>query len=816
MRIGDQTAVKSQAGAGQALPGQARRPVLSGLVPPLAAAHIPRHETGSGVAAGKEPGETAVLVPARGAPLGEFGGTGKTQLAAAHARGLLDARALDLLLWVNATGRDAVITAYAQAIHDVGGPQHGEGPEEAASAFLAWLAETERAWLVVFDDLSDPAVLDGLWPRGPRGRVLVTTRSADVAAQAPSPRTVEVGAFSPPEALGYLSARLPADPGQQAAALDLAGDLAFLPIALGLAGALMAETGLNCRECLAQIADRREALAAAKADERLRAVASTWSLSADLAGQMPPAGLAGPALALAAMLDPNGIPGAVFISQAACAYFTGCLGAGPVDEAQARAAMYNLARAGLVTIDASSAARTVRIHALVQDAALADLRPGERDKVARAAAAALLEAWSPDAVPCFEQALRDSTARLHRLARGLLWAPECHPVLLRAGQSLEAGGLAGPATAYWRSMLDTGQQLLGPHHATVIQARDRLAAAYEAAGRPGDAIALREDALAERERILGTGHPDTLTNRASLALAYRATGRIQDAIRLGERTLADSEHVMGPRHPDTLTARSDLAETYLGAGMIAEAIRACQTVLAGREQVLGPGHPATLAARAKLAYAYRVAGQPKSALPLYERALADRERAQGADHPDTIAARASLAAAYRAAGKLRDAIPVYKRTLADHSRVRGPDHPGTIAARDNLAEAYLVANKLKDAIPLYEQTLADRERMEGPGHPVTITARGNLASAYHSAGKLALAIPLYEQALAMCERVRGADHPDTLTLRSNLAHAYHAAGRMTEALAIFERTVADCERALGPDHPMTHTARENLRAASHA
>ena len=780
---------------------------------------MPRYDTGSGVTASMALGETAVLVPARdaaGGSLGELGGTGKTQLAAALARGLLEARALDLLLWVNAAGRDAVITAYAQAIHDAGGPQHGEGPEEAASAFLAWLAETERTWLVVFDDLSDPDVLEGLWPRGPLGRVLVTTRNAGIAAQVPRARMAEVGVFSPREALAYLSARLHADPGQQAGALDLADDLGFLPIALGQAGALMAETGLNCRQYLAQIADSGSRPAAAPADERRRAMASTWPLSAALAGQLPPAGLAGPALALAAMLDPNGIPGAVFISQATCAYFTGCFGAGPVDEAQARTAMYNLGRAGLVTIDADSAARTVRIHALVQDAVLEKLAAAERDEAARAAAAALLEAWSYDAMPSFEQALRDSTARLHRVARGLLWAPECHPVLLRAGQSLESGGLAGPAIAYWRSMLDTGQQLLGPGHAQTVQARDRLAGTYEAAGRPGDAIAVHEHALAERERTLGMSHPDTLTTRASLARAYRAAGRIQDAIRLGERTLTDSEHVMGPRHPDTLTIRSDLAETYLSAGMIAEAIHACQDALADREQVLGSDHPATLAARARLAYAYRVAGRPADALPLYERVLADRERAQGVDHPDTIAARASLATAYRAVGQLKDAIPAYKRTLADHSRVQGPDHPGTIAARANLADAYLVAHKVKEAIPLYEQTLADRERVEGPGHPVTITARGNLASAYHSAGKLALAIPLYEQALAECERVRGADHPDTLTLRSNLAHAYHTAGRMTEALAIFERALADCERALGPDHPMTCAVRENLQAASRA
>ena len=39
----------------------------------------------------------------------------------------------------------------------------------------------------------------------------------------------------------------------------------------------------------------------------------------------------------------------------------------------------------------------------------------------------------------------DCAASLHRAAGDLLWAPEAHPVLLRAGQSLDDARLTGPA-----------------------------------------------------------------------------------------------------------------------------------------------------------------------------------------------------------------------------------------------------------------------------------------------------------------------------------------------------------------------------------
>src|SRR6516165_4901551 len=805
--------------SGLARPDTVTWPLLSGVIPQLADSHIPRHETGLRLAASLAPGDTAVLIPSdeAGRSLGGLGGTGKTQLALAVAHALWDRRALDLVVWVCPATRDAVVTAYAQAMRDTGEGPAAEPAEKAAGRFLDWLIETHRPWLVILDDLGDASVLEGLWPHGRHGRVIVTSRRPDTAVRAYRPRAVEVGTFSPREALGYLSAKLHNDPDQWIGALDLADDLGYLPIALAQAAALMADTGLDCREYRARVADRMNRLAGAPPGAYPSIVASTWSLGAEMAEQIPPAGLARPALALVAMLDPNGIPGAVLTSQAACAYLTRYRRGATVDELEARAALYNLARAGLVSIDTTSAVRTVRVHALVQATVQQNLTAAEIDEAARAAAEALLQVWPRgDAPPLFEQALRDCTARLHETAGRLLWTPDCHPLLLRAGRSLETSGLTGPAVAYWQSLLAISEAELGAGHTHTLLARDRLGAAQEAAGHPDVAIDVFQAALDERQRLLGATHPDTVAARGHLARAYREAGRAQEAVKLAERVVAESEEGRGARHPDTLAAREDLGEAYLEAGKSDQAIAAFQQALAGRERVLGPEHPETMDARGELAHAYRVAGQPDKALPLYERLVTDQDRAHGPDDPDTLAARGSLAHAYRGAGRLKDALGLYRRTLADRERVQGRDHPDTITARGNLADTYFMARKYKEAIPLYERTLADRERTQGPDHPDTIAARGNLASAYHSARRLAQAIPLYEQNLADCERVLGPDHPDTLTSRSNLAHAYHTVGRMVEAQAMFERTLADCERALGPDHPLTQTARENLAAVTRA
>src|SRR5262245_29181086 len=102
----------SQGNAAQARPERVTWPLLSGLIPQLVDAHVPRQETGLGLAASLAPGDKALLVPAANAvtSLGGLGGTGKTQLAVAIAHALWDRRALDLLVWVTPSSRDAVVT----------------------------------------------------------------------------------------------------------------------------------------------------------------------------------------------------------------------------------------------------------------------------------------------------------------------------------------------------------------------------------------------------------------------------------------------------------------------------------------------------------------------------------------------------------------------------------------------------------------------------------------------------------------------------------------------------------------------------------
>src|SRR5215831_11935151 len=362
--------------------------VRSGEVPSLADCFSTRPETVPGLADALAPGRPIVLTgPEARRHLYDWpGGTGKTQLAAYLAESLWRARQIELLVWVTATSRASVLAGYAQAFADRAGTAPAGDAETAAARLTGWLATTSRPWLVVLDDLAAAADLEGLWPQGPAGRVVVTTRSPVVLRSAPSPLTLPIGAFSSHEALTYLMARLSSDPDQRIGAVDLLEDLGREPLALAQASATIANSGLTCRDYRDLFARRRDQIAQAV----------TWTLSVEQADQLLPGRLAQPCLALAVLLDCHGIPGDVFSTPAASEFIAGHLNGDAPDAKRSAGALRSLERTGLLTIDPASAARTVWVHPVVQAAARSATPQPMRDQAARAAARALLQAWPAD------------------------------------------------------------------------------------------------------------------------------------------------------------------------------------------------------------------------------------------------------------------------------------------------------------------------------------------------------------------------------------------------------------------------------------
>lgn len=798
-------------------------PVLVGRPPLLADAFQPRPTLEAAITSDSSPGTTLVI---RG-----DGGTGKTQLAASSFRHRQ--ATLDVALWVTASSREAIVASYADAWARVSPHQRDPGgnvdAERSALAFLSWLEVTDRAWIVVLDDVADPADLRRLWPYGPGGRALVTTRRRDAALVGHGRVAVDVGVYTPAEAVAFLTRKL--RPGMASEVLDeaeeLAQDVGLLPLAVGQASSVILDEAITCRQYRARFADRGRTLDqvfdAETGEDYDRTLSTTWKLSMERADALAPAGLAGRLLRLAAVLDPNGAPEAAYLTSAALTYVATDPAVAPVRTGDPRPptvtpddasrALRNLHRVSLVTRDAAASGWAVRMHAMAQRAALEELPPLLLSTTVRAAADSLAELWPEVARdPDLEQSLRSSVTALRGRHPDALWERGAHEVLLLAGRSLGEAGQVAAARDYFVELVETASTRIGPVHPDTLAARSQLGAWAGQAGDAAGAVRLSEGLLADANRTLGPDATTTLTARGNYAWWRGTAGDAAGAAMAYQELVPDFLTVLGRDHPETLRARHGLAWWRGRAGNAAGAAAAYRDLLPDVARNLGSDHPETLRTRHDLARWQGVAGDAAGASAAFQDLLPDTVRVMGSDHPETLRTRHNLARWRGVAGDAAGAAQAYEELLPDTLRVLGADHPHNLRTRSNIAWWRGMAGDPAWAASTCEELLPDMVQVLGPDHPDTLRTRHDMAKWRGEAGDAATAAAACEELLVDRLRVLGPDHPDTLATRDDLARWRGDTGDAASAAAAYAELLADRLRVLGPEHPRTKATQASLTA----
>lgn len=698
-----------------------------------------------------------------------MGGVGKTQIAAALVNRLKNENAVDLLVWVPAASRDGIITTYARAAHTV---EVGEiDPDLAAANFVAWLGQPHRRrWIVVLDDVTDPADLAGLWPPvAESGRTIVTSRRRDHAMLA-GHNVVDVGAFDDAEAVRYLCEQF-GEGESSAEAAALAADLGHLPLALAQAAAYIADRGLTCARYRARLARRRslaDLTPDALPDGHQHAVAAAWQLSIELANELRPIGLAKAVLELMALLDPNGVPLNVLAARVVTLHVSRQTGV-DFDAEDVFDALHNLRRLSLATVD--EPAGVARVHALVQRATREATPPEAVDAAVIALTQALLSVWPETERDAEVQILRASVASLRQLAGDTLWKGQDNrgEVLFKAGSSLGFTGQVSAAASYFDDLVAMASARIGTDH------RDTLYARYWAAywlGDTGDitgAISALTSLLVDQQRVLGPDREaDILSTQHELGYWYGRSGDTARAVRSLSAVLPNRIRVIGDEHEETLQTRSSLAYWRGRNGDVAGALADNIELLADRTRILGPEHPKTVNTRHEIAYWRGCSGDFEGAVEGFTTVLHDRTRSLGAEHPETLSTRHSLAYWRGRAGDPIAAVAELREVLADRQRVMGEDNPATLTTRHALAYWTGHAEGPAAAVTQLEAVLADRRRVLGPDDPDTLLTHHELGCWRHRAGQLEQGIADLVDVHRDRERVLGPVHPDTCATRAEL------------------------------------------------
>lgn len=559
-----------------------------------------------------------------------LGGVGKSTLAARWVSGKTEDH--PLVWWITAENRselDAGLAGLAAAMQpaliDV---LTQEALRERA---LQWLSGHD-SWLLVLDNVSEPADVEPLLARVGRGKVLITSRQA--AGWYGIARVVTLDVPDRSESVEMFTRIVThAGPRDTSGADALCATLGQLPLAVAQAAAYCAVTRTSATEYLRQLAEYPGELYEIPVDggaEGGQAVAWTWRLTLDRLAAVDP--LTGTILRVLAWWGPDRIP-RVLLDRIAAPFAV-------------RRALGRLASHSMLTLHEDGAAS---VHRLVQ-------------AVARTA---------DDSDP-------------HRRAE------DVEAARIVAEETL---GLVAPAESGSAADWGTWRELL-PHIETYAQhvpAGKDTGSTAELLDRAGWFLLYRGDSLAavelfdrvveSRERLFGADHWLTACGREGIAEAWSREGALFDAGELQARAVADLELALGEDRPETHRARSRLAVTLRHMGETRSAVELLEAAAAGLERLLGPGHSDTLWAMNGLAVACQADGRPERAIALHERTLEERRTRLGPGHPDTLTSRLNLVWLYEGVGQGDRAAAEFGRIMDDSVRFLGDDHPFTAHLR---------------------------------------------------------------------------------------------------------------------------------------
>jgi hypothetical protein len=613
-----------------------------------------------------------------------FGGVGKTSVALAYAgHHLAEVR----VAWQLAAEDPTVLAdGFGQLAAQLGARNVVDARDPVASVHGV-LAAFPDEWLLIFDNASDQASVQAFLPPAGPGRVMITSQNPNW----PHGQAVEVPLLGAEVATDFLVLRT-GDPDRQSA-VDLAGELDGLPLALEQAAAYILATGETLADYLALFLHRRsEMLARGEPTGYRGTVASTWALAFDRLGQTEPTAVG--LLRLLAFFAPESIPLRLLLQPRPELLDRLDAEVSPVlvplleDPLAAKDAIAALRRYSLVTVAADG---SVSVHRLVQ-AVTADQMPAELAKEWQQAAAALIE----DAIP-----------------------------------SDDAASLPGT----WREFA-----ALLPH-AQAALTDDRIGMSHIAAylGQSGSYIAARDllrRVVDARERALGSEHPETLTARYALGVWTGQAGDSAAARDIFIELLPVEKRVFGLEHPCTLMVEHEIAQWTGRAGDAAAARDQLSELVPVVDSVLGAGHSYTLVVRSNCAEWTGRAGDAAAARDQFAELLPVFKRVLGPEHRDTLITRANLGKWTGTAGnaaaardQLAELVPVFQRVL-------GPEHPETLTCRGELAEWTGMAGNAAAARDEHAELLPIRERVLGAGHPQTMFTRRQLAFWTDKAGRL--------------------------------------------------------------------------------
>ena len=689
-----------------------------------------------------------------------MGGVGKTQVATEYAHRVHEGHRS--VLWMNAEGGGDIEASVAAAAQSLELREASESNTAAAAAAVRrWLAASSD-WLLVLDNLVDPALLLEWLPVAQAGRVLVTCRHQATGSLA---HTLALEPMTAAESVDLLlrRAKLVSHDGSSAeiasslqrGAAEIAEVMGGLPLALDQAGAYLEETGATLSDYIALYRERRLALLDRRGTtsfEHPDSVVTTLLLSFEKLRQANPD--AASLLTLCAFLYPSEIPEALF----------------RLDPYRLGEAMASIRSFSLVQRSASR--QTFSVHRLLQTVLREHVPVDARFDVAQHAVLLVVAAFARvDGIATWaerDQLFPHALAAARIAVEWELGTLESAELVRRTGGHLRTLGQLAESERFLTRALAVAEQVGGQECPEVASCLDALGSLYQVMGRyeRAESVQARSQAIRQMgSRADEATMSSALNDRGTL---YLRQGKYPDAEPLFRRYLAIKERELGQDDPELVVALNNLGGSAHMAGKYDDAEAHLQRALAVGRRGLGPEHPVLGFVLGNLGWLAHDMERLDQAVALLLQAERIHLITFPVENPEIANVRCHRARALHRLGRLDEADELFGQAFDTWRATLGEEHPRVARALSSLACLRDDQGRYEEAEALHVRAVRAQERSLGASHPDLATSLQNLAHHHALVNRDDLAITMYERAYGMRLMLLGAEHPATAETRSAL------------------------------------------------
>ncbi|KAF5013630.1 hypothetical protein FDECE_391 [Fusarium decemcellulare] len=726
-----------------------------------------------------------------------LGGAGKTQIAVRLAYWVKENLPKYSVFWVPAFSDTSIERACADILEQC--IIQKEDKETSQNALRRYLSSsTSGKWFLIVDNADDIRLLGAsinargtTWlPKSEQGRVLLTTRSSQVAFQMTGNvgSVIKLPTMNLEEATGCLQKWLWRQDllDDHEVVADLLAVLTTLPLAIRQAADYINMTHSSLSGYLKLFrkteqdkigllsSDSKDETRYPEGTECQNAVATTWTISFRQICKEDP--LAENLLSFMACIDPDAIPISILPN--------------PGTTQQLRASLGTLIAFSFLSERDDD--ETYDMHSLVHLATrLWKEQANEMGGVLRRTTA-YIQRITPDAEWETSQLWRQYLPHVLSIVRqgGEIDKREVRPSLtfnLYSHLSLE--GRDAENILLLNETLDKRRRAFGEDDKHRLLLECRLGEVYCKEGHFKEALRVLESVEREMKRTLQEDNMSLLDTQRTLARALASVGRKHEAASRLAHVVAIGERTQSKDDISVLLFRHELAKLYDEIGEPDKAIEILEEIMTILKKILLQDDPYLGEVQFSLAQAYITKCRDEKAIELLERVHKIERETLRKDHPSQLQTLHELARAHFKAGHLYLAINLIEEVVERQSGFLKENHPEHLVSKHLLAQIYLQKNMVHEAVELLEKVVAMRENIYPEDHAKRLNSQLTLADAYMAQNRPEEAIPLLKHVEDVCSAAGNPSDGNALMTRTRLAKAYKAAGRLADAIELFSSVV---------------------------